>query len=138
MNKYVKGLALGILSVALAACATNKSVDEKINAKVIILNNQHLGMVVQWEDKFYQGNRGHTYLGHPDNRKEIYPDYVAVCHSFAVKCERVMFRKDLRAAMQRMLDADEPYVLDVIVPYTEHVLPFIPAGKTVADMIWKA
>jgi acetolactate synthase-1/2/3 large subunit len=111
---------------------------EKIAAKVIILNNQHLGMVVQWEDKFYQGNRGHTYLGDPDNRKEIYPDYIAVCNSFAVKCERVMFRKDLRAAMQRMLDANEPYVLDVIVPYTEHVLPFIPAGRTVADLIWKA
>jgi len=110
---------------------------EKIAAKVIILNNQHLGMVMQWEDKFYQGNRGHTYLGDPENRKDIYPDYVAVCNSFAVKCERVMFRKDLRAAMQRMLDADEPYVLDVIVPYTEHVLPFIPAGRTVADMIWK-
>ena len=35
-------------------------------------------------------------------------------------------------------DSEEPYVLDVIVPYTEHVLPFIPAGKTVADMIWNA
>ena len=111
---------------------------EKIAAKVIILNNQHLGMVMQWEDKFYQGNRGHTYLGDPDNRQRIYPDYTAVCNSFNVKCERVMFKKDLRAAMQRMLDADEPYVLDIIVPYTEHVLPFIPAGKTVADMIWQA
>jgi len=111
---------------------------EKIAAKVIILNNQHLGMVMQWEDKFFGGNRGHTYLGDPDNRKEIYPNYVAVCQSFNVKCERVMFKKDLRAAIQRMLDANEPYVLDVIVPYTEHVLPFIPAGKTVADMIWKA
>jgi acetolactate synthase-1/2/3 large subunit len=47
---------------------------EKINAKAIILNNQHLGMVVQWEDKFYAGNRGHTYLGDPDKRAEIYPD----------------------------------------------------------------
>ena len=111
---------------------------EHIAAKVIILNNQHLGMVMQWEDKFFQGNRGHTYLGDPDNRKQIYPDYVAVCNSFNVKCERVMYKKDLRAAMQRMLDANEPYVLDVIVPYTEHVLPFIPANKTVADMIWKA
>jgi acetolactate synthase-1/2/3 large subunit len=111
---------------------------EKIAAKAIILNNQHLGMVMQWEDKFYQGNRGHTYLGDPDNRQQIYPDYTAVCHSFNVKCERVMFKKDLRAAMQRMLDADEPYVLDVIVPYTEHVMPFIPANKTVADMIWQA
>jgi len=111
---------------------------EKINVKAIILNNQHLGMVVQWEDKFYQGNRGHTYLGDPKSRAEIYPDYVRVCNSFGVKCERVMYKRDLRAAIQRMLDAKEPYVLDVVTPYTTHVLPFIPAGKTVADMIWKA
>jgi acetolactate synthase-1/2/3 large subunit len=111
---------------------------EKIAAKAIILNNQHLGMVVQWEDKFYQGNRGHTYLGDPENRKQIYPDYIAMARSFNVPCERVMYKKDLRAAMQRMLDSKEPFVLDVIVPYTEHVLPFIPAGHTVADMIWKA
>ena len=110
---------------------------EKIAAKAIILNNQHLGMVMQWEDRFFAGNRGNTYLGDPDKRGQIYPDYVAVCNSFNVKCERVIYRKDLRAAIQRMLDADEPYVLDVIVPYTEHVLPFIPANRTVADMIWK-
>jgi acetolactate synthase-1/2/3 large subunit len=110
---------------------------EKIAAKVMIINNQHLGMVMQWEDRFYKGNRGHTYLGDPDNRQQIYPDYVAVCNSFNVKCERVMYKKDLRAALQRMLDSDEPYVLDVVVPYTEHVLPFIPAGRTVADMIWR-
>jgi acetolactate synthase-1/2/3 large subunit len=110
---------------------------EKIAAKVMILNNQHLGMVMQWEDKFFQGNRGHTYLGDPENRKQIYPDYTAVCHSFNVKCERVMYKSELNAAVQRMLDSNEPYVLDIIVPYTEHVLPFIPAGKTVADMLWK-
>jgi acetolactate synthase I/II/III large subunit len=110
---------------------------EKIAAKAIILNNQHLGMVMQWEDRFYKGNRGNTYLGDPTNRRQIYPDYVAVCNSFNVKCERVMFKKDLAAAMRRMLEADEPYVLDVIVPFTEHVLPFIPANKTVAEMIWK-
>lgn len=110
---------------------------EKIAAKAIILNNQHLGMVVQWEDNFYEGNRGHTYLGIPEDRAQIYPDYVRVCNSFNVKCERVMYKKDLRPALQRMLDADEPYVLDVVVPYSEHVIPFIPAGRTVADMIWK-
>jgi len=110
---------------------------EQIAAKALILNNQHLGMVMQWEDRFYAGNRGHTYLGDPENRQQIYPDYVAMCKSFNVRAERVMYRKDLRAAMQRMLDADEAYVLDIIVPYTEHVLPFIPAGRTVADMIWK-
>ena len=110
---------------------------EKIAAKAIILNNQHLGMVVQWEDNFYAGNRGHTYLGNPDERTQIYPDYVRVCNSFNVPCERVMYRRDLRAAMQRMLDAKTPYVLDVVTPYSEHVLPFIPANRTVADMIWK-
>ncbi len=52
---------------------------EKIAAKAIILNNQHLGMVVQWEDNFYAGNRGHTYLGNPDDRTQVYPDYVRVC-----------------------------------------------------------
>ena len=110
---------------------------ENIAAKALVLNNQHLGMVVQWEDRFYAGNRAHTYLGDPENMKQIYPDFVKMAESFNVPAERVMFKKDLRAALQRMLDSKEPYLLDVIVPYTEHVLPFIPAGKTVADMIWK-
>ena len=109
---------------------------EKIAAKALILNNQHLGMVVQWEDKFYAGNRGHTFLGDPDNRHQIYPDYVGMAKSFNVPAERVMFKRDLRAALQRMLDSKEPYLLDVITPYTEHVMPFIPAGRTVADMIY--
>ena len=109
---------------------------EKIAAKVIILNNQHLGMVVQWEDNFFDGNRGHTYLGDPDNRRQIYPDYVAMARSFNVPAKRVMYKKDLRAAMQEMLDSDQPYLLDVICPVPEHVIPFIPAGRTVADMIY--
>lgn len=110
---------------------------EKIAAKALILNNQHLGMVVQWEDRFYKGNRGHTYLGDPEHKNQVYPDFVTMAKSFNVKAERVVFRKDLRDAMQRMLEADEPYLLDVITPYTEHVLPFIKAGGTVADMIYE-
>lgn len=109
---------------------------EKIAAKALILNNQHLGMVVQWEDRFYKSNRGHTYLGDPENMKQIYPDYLAIARGFNVPCERVMFKRDLRAAMTRMLESREPYLLDVIVPYTEHVLPFIPAGRTVGHMIY--
>jgi len=110
---------------------------EGIAAKALILNNQHLGMVMQWEDRFYQGNRGNTYLGDPDNMREIYPDFVAIAKAFSVPCERVIYKRDLRAAMQRMLDSDQPYVLDVITPYTEHVMPFIPAAKTVKEMIWQ-
>ncbi len=108
---------------------------EGIAAKVIILNNQHLGMVVQWEDRFYKSNRGHTFLGDPKDLKRIYPDYVELAKGFGVKCERVTHKKDLRAAIQRMLDSKETYVLDVMTPYTEHVLPMIPAGKTYKDII---
>jgi acetolactate synthase-1/2/3 large subunit len=108
---------------------------EDIPAKVIILNNQHLGMVVQWEDRFFASNRGHTFLGDPRDRQRIYPDYVELCKGFGVTCERVIHKKDLRGAIQRMLDSKETYVLDIMTPYTEHVLPMIPAGKTYKDII---
>jgi acetolactate synthase-1/2/3 large subunit len=110
---------------------------EKIAAKALILNNQWLGMVVQWEDRFYNSNRGHTFLGDPSDLNRIYPDYVKMCEGFGVPCERVIHKKDLRAAMQRMLDSKEAYVLDVMVPYTEHVLPMIPSGQTYKDVIYK-
>ena len=118
---------------------------EGVAAKALILNNQWLGMVVQWEDRFYASNRGHTFLGNPksiyngsvEDPTGIYPDYVKMCAGFNVPCERVMHKRDLRAAIQRMLDAKEAYVLDVMVPYTEHVLPMIPSGQTYKDVIYE-
>ncbi len=106
-----------------------------IAPKVIILNNQHLGMVVQWEDRFYDSNRGHTFLGDPKDLARIYPDYLGICSGFGVPAERVIHKKDLRAALQRMLDSKETFVLDVMTPYTEHVLPMIPSGGTYKDII---
>src|SRR6201996_4970936 len=108
---------------------------EKINAKVIILNNQHLGMVVQWEDRFFDSNRGHTYLGDPDDRAQIYPDYPTIFKGFGIPCERVEHKKDLEGALQRLIDAKGSYALDVLVPFTEHVLPMIPANHTFKDII---
>ncbi|RRJ95293.1 biosynthetic-type acetolactate synthase large subunit [Opitutaceae bacterium TAV4] len=116
---------------------------EKIAAKVMILNNQHLGMVVQWEDRFYGSVRGNTILGHhdniggPDNPGGLYPDFVKIAEGFGVKGRRVIKKEELREAIQEMLAHDGPYLLDVVVPYTEHVLPMIPAGRTVKDMILK-
>ena len=106
-----------------------------IASKVVILNNQHLGMVVQWEDRFYDSNRGHTFLGDPKDLERIYPDYLGICQGFGVPAERVIHKKDLRAALQRMLDSKETFVLDVMTPYTEHVLPMIPSGGTYKDII---
>ena len=116
---------------------------ENIAAKAMILNNQHLGMVVQWEDRFYGSVRGNTILGDesnvgsPENLAGLYPDFVKIAEGFGVKGRRVHKKSELRAAIQEMLDCDGPFVLDVIVPYTEHVLPMIPAGKTVKDMLLK-
>jgi acetolactate synthase I/II/III large subunit len=116
---------------------------EKIAAKAMILNNQHLGMVVQWEDRFYGSVRGNTILGDesnvgsPDNPEALYPDFVKIAEGFGVRGRRVIKKGELRDAIQEMLDCDGPFVLDVIVPYTEHVLPMIPAGKTVKDMLLK-
>ncbi|MFT3870296.1 MAG: biosynthetic-type acetolactate synthase large subunit [Nibricoccus sp.] len=116
---------------------------EKIAAKAMILNNQHLGMVVQWEDRFYGSVRGNTILGDenniggPENIDGLYPNFVKIAEGFGVKGRRVVKKSELREAIQEMLDHNGPYLLDVIVPYTEHVLPMIPAGKTVKDMILK-
>jgi acetolactate synthase-1/2/3 large subunit len=116
---------------------------EKIAAKAMILNNQHLGMVMQWEDRFYGSVRGNTILGDqsnvgsPDNPAGLYPDFVKIAEGFGVKGRRVLKKRELKEAIQEMLDHDGPYVLDVIVPYTEHVIPMIPAGKTVKEMLLK-
>ena len=108
---------------------------ENVAAKALVLNNQHLGMVVQWEDLQYESNRAHTYLGNPAAPSDIYPDYVKMCAGFGVVCERVTKREEVRPALERMLAAKEAYVVEVMVPYTEHVLPMIPGGMTYKDVI---
>jgi acetolactate synthase-1/2/3 large subunit len=107
---------------------------EKIAAKVLLLNNQHLGMVVQWEDRFFGSNRAHTYLGAgPD--QDWFPNFVKVAEGFGVKGRMIVDKRDLDAALVEMIEHDGPYVLDVHVPHQEHVLPMIPAGMTVKDII---
>jgi acetolactate synthase-1/2/3 large subunit len=119
---------------------------EKLPVKVLLLNNQHLGMVVQWEDRFMQGNRAHTYLGpidHPEARgqgdglgpSERYPDFVAIAKGYGCGAAYIRQKADLVPALEEMINYSGPYVLDVEVPYQEHVLPMIPGGLTVRDMI---
>jgi len=113
----------------LACCYT-----EKLPIKVLLLNNQHLGMVVQWEDRFHGGNRAHTYLGAGPG-EEPYPDFVTLAKGFRCGARRISRKEDLDGALTEMLDSQGPYVLDVMVPYQEHVLPMIPSGRTVRDII---
>jgi acetolactate synthase-1/2/3 large subunit len=119
-----------LMNIQELACAFT----EKLPVKVLLLNNQHLGMVVQWEDRFHGGNRAHTYLG-AGHEEEPYPDFVALAQGFRCGSRRISRKEDLDSALEEMLDSDGPYVLDVMVPYQEHVLPMIPSGRTVRDII---
>jgi acetolactate synthase I/II/III large subunit len=125
----------------MATCYT-----EKLPVKVMLLNNMHLGMVVQWEDRFHAANRAHTYLGSIDDPEAIgqgngitpehrYPDFVTVARGFHWNARQVSRKAELTEALQEMIDSSGPYLLDVQVPYQEHVLPMIPAGMTVRDLI---
>jgi len=119
---------------------------ENLPVKVIVLNNQHLGMVVQWEDRFHGGNRAHTYLGPVDHaeytgqgdgdlRETTYPDFVAIANGFGIASKQVRRKEDVIPALKEMIAHDGPYVLDVLIPYQEHVLPMIPAGGTYREII---
>jgi acetolactate synthase-1/2/3 large subunit len=110
---------------------------EEIAVKAIIMNNQHLGMVMQWEDRFYASNRAHTYIGNPRDPEGIYPSFVSIAEGFGVKGRRISRRDEVSEALDEMLALDEPYLLDVVVPYTEHVLPMIPTGRTFGDIIYE-
>ncbi|CAI0446522.1 unnamed protein product [Linum tenue] len=108
---------------------------ENLPVKIMLLNNQHLGMVVQWEDRFYKANRAHTYLGDPSRESEIFPNMLKFAEACGIPASRVTRIADLRAAIQKMLDTPGPYLLDVIVPHQEHVLPMIPSGGSFKDVI---
>jgi acetolactate synthase-1/2/3 large subunit len=113
-----------------------------IGVKVVVINNQWLGMVRQWQDMIYDGHRAGSDLSDPltevkaDDEQGIYPDFLAIARGYGVKAERVMRPEDLPAAYERMLEnPDEPYLLDVIVEREANVYPMIPAGATYRDVI---
>ncbi|MFQ5450810.1 MAG: biosynthetic-type acetolactate synthase large subunit [Nitrospinaceae bacterium] len=102
---------------------------EKIPVKNVVLNNAHLGMVAQWEDRFYKSIRGHTFLGDAN--------FAEIAHAFGIKSESIRQPEEVVPALKRMLKSKGPYVLDVKYPYNDksmgHVMPMIPANHTYLD-----
>lgn len=118
------------------------AVAENVPVKTMLLNNQFLGMVMQWEDMLYGGTRGNTVLSldpnnlaGPENLDAIYPNYCKIAQGYSWECARVSNRDELAAAIKKMLDSKKPYLLEVIVEHDEHVLPFIPPGKSADEII---
>ncbi|WP_206019791.1 biosynthetic-type acetolactate synthase large subunit [Pseudomaricurvus alkylphenolicus] len=112
-----------------------------IGVKVVVMNNQWLGMVRQWQDMIYDKHRSGSDQSDPTAVKkpedlEIYPNFLKIAEGYRVKAERVTCKEELLAAYQRLLaDPDEPYLLDVIVEAEENVYPMIPAGGSYRDII---
>lgn len=116
---------------------------EHMPIKSIIIDNQHLGMVVQWEDLKYDSHRANTFLADPTEKYDpthhtpevLYPNYPVLCEGFGIKCERVVEPTELAPAIERMLASKEAYVLDIMVPHDVHVLPMIPGGMCYKDVV---
>ena len=104
---------------------------ENIPVKNIVLNNAHLGMVAQWEDRFYKSIRAHTFIGDAN--------FAEVAHAFGIKSESISKPEEVKPALKRMLKHKGPYVLDVKYPYDYksrgHVMPMIPSGHTYLDTL---
>jgi len=113
-----------------------------IGVKIVVINNQWLGMVRQWQDMIYDGHRSCSDLSDPiaevkgDGEQGIYPDFLSIARGYRVKAERVTDPDELRAAFERLLaNPNEPCLLDVIVQKDANVYPMIPAGATYRDII---
>ncbi len=122
--------------------------------KIVVINNQFLGMVRQWQDMIYRRHRAETSLADPakvpdpnrpvDPRQsarqgaespEIYPDFLQIAAGYRIPAQRVWRPQDLTDAYTRMFETDGPYLLDVVVAAEENVYPMIPAGGTYKDVI---
>ena len=106
---------------------------EDIPVKMAILSNQHLGMVAQWEDRFYGSRRGNTDLTIANQRP--YPDFVTIAKGYEIPGREVWKEEELEDAVREMLEAKGPFLLDCHTFYHDHVLPMIPPGKTYKDIL---
>ncbi|HOG36208.1 MAG TPA: biosynthetic-type acetolactate synthase large subunit [Paludibacteraceae bacterium] len=100
---------------------------EKIGVKIVILNNNYLGMVRQWQELFHAKRYSSTPMQNPD--------FVAIAKAYGIKSERVSERSKLDTAIDTMLANDEPYLLVVDVEESGLVYPMIPAGTCVTNII---
>jgi len=97
-----------------------------IPVKIVILNNEFLGMVRQWQHLFFEKRYASTEM---DN-----PDFVAISKAFKIPARKIVKRKDLNNALAEMLDAKGPYLLEIKVEKKENVFPMIAPGAGVGEI----
>ncbi len=98
----------------------------KVNVKILLLNNEFLGMVRQWQQLFFDRRYASTEM--------MNPDFQMVSKGFGIECSRCDDRADLKSSMKRMMEHDGAYLLEVVVGKENNVFPMVPAGAAVSDI----
>lgn len=98
-----------------------------LDVKVIVLNNNFLGMVRQWQQLFFEKRYSFTEMKNPD--------FVGIAKAYGLAAQKVTSRDQLEGAIQDMLDHKGPYVIEVVVEKEDNVFPMVPAGASVSDII---
>ena len=106
----------------LATCVCNK-----INVKVLILNNGYLGMVRQWQELFYKRRYSHTCI--------TSPDFVRLAESYGAMGIRVTKKEQVRPALEKTMETDNVVFVDFVIESEENVFPMVPAGKAINEII---
>lgn len=99
---------------------------QQLPVKIVILNNDFLGMVRQWQQLFFDKRYASTEM--------VNPDFVSIAKAYFLDSERVENRSDLEPAVKRMIESKKPYVLEICVEKEDNVFPMIPSGASVSDI----
>jgi acetolactate synthase I/II/III large subunit len=99
---------------------------EKLPVKMVILNNQYLGMVRQWQELFFDGRYSCTELHNPD--------FIKIAEGYGIRARKVTERAHLHEALDEMLAAEEAYLLEIVVEKQHKVFPMVPSGASVSDI----
>jgi len=98
----------------------------KTGVKIVVLNNEFLGMVRQWQELFFENRYASTEMTNPD--------FVKIAEGYHIPATRVTDRANLADAVKTMLETDGPYFLEVCVEKENNVFPMIPTGASVSDI----
>ncbi|UAB76725.1 biosynthetic-type acetolactate synthase large subunit [Mesoflavibacter sp. SCSIO 43206] len=98
----------------------------KVPVKIVVLNNNFLGMVRQWQQLFFDRRYASTEMENPD--------FVAIAKGYHINAKSVSKREDLADAVKEMMETEGPYFLEVMVEKEDNVFPMIPTGASVSDV----
>jgi acetolactate synthase I/II/III large subunit len=98
-----------------------------LDIKIIVLNNNFLGMVRQWQEMFFEKRYSFTAMRNPD--------FPGIAKSYGLASQKVTSRDKLEGAIQEMLDHNGPYMLEVVVGKENNVFPMVPAGASISDIL---